>query len=225
MMRMRPAFWTLSFSFALSLFVIAGTAGAADSQDHLMSGGKFAQEKKYQEAAREFETAVQQDPKNAEANLLLGLTLANTGDLEGAVKYSLAAVQLKPSYSGYNNLGLIYANQGKFDKAVEAFKSAADINPSSYQAWYRLGQVYAQSLAFDKAREAYAKAIAINPNFAPAYQGLGSASFWSGDTEGATAQVAKLKELKLAGKAEELDLWIKDKEAKKKKSSEKAAKA
>ena len=221
-MRSLPAI--LSFFYLSGLIILTGNAGAADIQDHLMSGGKFAQDKKYQEAVREFQTAVQIDPKNAEANLLLGLTLANTGDLEGAVQYSLAAVQLKPSYSGYNNLGLIYANQGKYDKAVDAFKNAVSINPRSYEAWYRLGQVYAQSLDFQKAQEAYEKTIELNPNAAGAYQGLGSAYYWSGNTEAAYAQVAKMQELKLAGKAEELDRWIKDKESKKKRSTEKTAK-
>ena len=209
----------------LSLLAFAGTAGASEVEDHLLSGSKFAREKNYKEAAREYENAVRIDPQNPDANLLLGLTLANTGDLDNAVRYSLASVQLKPSYSGYYNLGLIYANQGKYDPAIEAYQQAVALNDKSYQAWHQLGLVYSTSLKFDKAIEAYNKVIEINPNFASAYQGLGSAYFWSGNIEAAYAQVAKLKELKLGGKAEELERWLKDKEAKKKKSTEKAAKA
>ncbi len=197
---------------------------AADISDHIQSGNKFAQDKKYQEAVREYETAVRLDPKNADANLLLGLTLANTGDLERAVQYSAAAVQLKPTYAGYYNLGLIYANQGKFDQAVEAYEKAVQLNPKSYQTWYQLGLVYAAALKFDKAIEAYQKVLELNPKFPAAYQGLGGAYFWSGNTEAAYEQVAKLKELKMTSKAQELEHWIKDKEAKKKKSAEKAGK-
>ena len=209
----------------LSLLAFTGTAGAGEIEDHLLSGSKFAGEKNYKEAAREYENAVRIDPQNPDANLLLGLTLANTGDLDNAVRYSLASVQLKPSYSGYYNLGLIYANQGKYDLAVDAYEHAVVLNGKSYQAWHQLGLVYSTSLKFDKAVEAYNKVVELNPNFASAYQGLGSAYFWSGNTEAAYAQVAKLKELKLGGKAEELERWIKDKEAKKKKSTDKAAKA
>ena len=203
----------------LGIFLFAGIVGAADVEDHIMSGSKFAQEKKYQEATREYETAVNLDPKNADANLLLGLTLANTGDLDRATKYSTIAVQIKPSYAGYNNLGLIYANQSKYDEAIDAFKNAIKINPKSYQAWYQLGQVYAQALNFDKALEAYNKVIEFNPKLPSAYQGLGSSYFWSGNTAAAYEQVAKLKALKMNGKAQELEAWLKDKEAKKKKSA------
>lgn len=209
--------------FLLSFLVLAGGAQAAEVEDHMLSGSKFARDKKYQEAVREYETAVSLDPKNADANLLLGLTLANTGDLERAVQYSLAAVQIKPSYSGYYNLGLIYANQGKYDLAVSAYENAVKLNPKSYQAWHQLGLVYAAALKFDKAIEAYTHVVELNPQFAPAYQGLGSAYYWAGDAPSASKQVEKLKELKLAGKAEELDRWIKDKEAKKAKAAPKAA--
>jgi len=211
------------FFLFFSLFLFAHTAEAGTIEDHILSGNKFVQDKKYQEAIREYETVIKIDPQNPEANLLLGLTLANTGDLDRAVKYSTTAVQLKPTYAGYYNLGLIYANQGKYDLAVEAYEKASEINPKSYQTWYQLGLVYAQSLKFDKAIEAYNKVIELNPKFASAYQGLGGAYFWLGETESAYAQVAKLKELKLTGKAEELERWIKDKESKKKKSAEKAA--
>ena len=210
-------------SLSLSFLTLSSFCAAAEIDDHLMSGSKFAGEKKYQEAVREYETAVNLDPKNADANLLLGLALANTGDLDRAVQYSLAAAALKPSYSAYYNLGLIYANQGKYDLAVDAYENAVKLNPQSYQAWHQLGLVYAAALKFDKAIEAYNKVIALNPKFAAAYQGLGSASYWSGDTPGAYAQVARMKELKMAGKADELERWIKDKEAKKAKSAPKAA--
>ncbi len=207
------------------LLVFSGAAFAAEVEDHLLSGSQFAKEKKYKEAAREYETAVKIDPQNADANLLLGLTLANTGDLDGALKYSQASVAIKPSYSGYYNLGLIHANQGHFDLAIEAYRKAVELNDKSYQAWHQLGLVYSAALQFDKAVEAFTKVVSINPKFGLAYQGLGSAYFWSGDTAAAYGQVAKLRELELGAKADELERWLKDKEAKKNKSAQKAAKA
>ena len=208
-------FATLSLVSFLGLLVFSGGAVAAEIQDHILSGSKFAQNKNYEDAIREFKTAVQIDPKNADANLLLGLTLANTGDLEGAVQYSLAAVELRPTYSGYYNLGLIYANQGKYELAVNAYENTVKLNPKSYQAWHQLGLVYSAALKFEKAVEAYNEAIKLNSKLAVAYQGLGSAYYWSGNTEASYVQVSKLKELQLVSKAEELERWIKDKEAKK----------
>jgi Flp pilus assembly protein TadD len=209
----------------LAMMALLPTAlHAAEVKDHLASGSKFAQEKKYQEAAREFRTAVQIAPDNPEANLLLGLTLANTKELDEAVQYSSKAVQLKPSYAGFYNLGLIYANQEKFDKAVEAFEKAVGLSPRSYQAWHQLGKVYATDLKFEKAIEAYGKVIELNPKFADAYQGMGSAYYWNNDKASADAQVARLRELKYQAKADQLERWIKDKETKKGKAVKTAAK-
>jgi tetratricopeptide (TPR) repeat protein len=205
--------------FALSL---ASVSFAAEVEDHMMAGSKFAQEKKYQDAAREFGIAVGLAPENADANLLLGLSLANAGDLDGAIAATLKAVQLRPNYTGYYNLGIVYSNQGKYDKAVEAYGQAVKANPQSFQAWHQLGKVHAITLDFPKAAEAYQKAAELNPKFADAYQGLASAQYWSGNVEAAQRQVATLKSLGFDGKASELERWIKDKEAKKKKSAKKA---
>ena len=67
--------------------------------------------------------------------------------------------------------------------------------------------------------EAFQKAVSNNPKFPEAYQGLGSAHYWSGNLTAALQQVDELSKLKFDAKAAELERWIKDKEAKKKKSS------
>jgi tetratricopeptide (TPR) repeat protein len=210
-----------SFDFAamtacfLCLSLTTVHAAPVDITDHLMSGNKLVQEKHYKEAAREYETAVQLDPQNADANLLLGLTLTNTGDLERAVQYTQASIKIRPSYSAYYNLGLIYANKSRYQDAMAAYQNALKLNPSSYLGWYQLGLVYSTDLQFTKAIEAYQKVIELNPKFAQAYHGLGSAYYWNGDLASAMAQVGKLKKLKLAARSEELAKWIKNKELKK----------
>ena len=201
--------------------LLSRAAQASDLQDHLLSGSKFSQEKKYKEAIREYEIAVKLDPKSAEANQLLGLTLTVDGDLDRALQYTAEAVKLNPSYSTYYNLGLIYARQEKYPQAESAYESALGLNPKSYQAWHQLGKVYATDLKFDKAIEAYGKVIELNPHFPEAYQGLGSSYYWNGNLESSLAQVQKLQDLQLNGRADELDGWIKDKEVKKKRSAEK----
>lgn len=218
------------FSFLISeicvlLALASGSmAFAAELEDHIFSGTKFAQEKKYKEAAREFETAVSLSPNNAQANLLAGLSLANTGEFDKAIRYSSKAVELEPNYAGHYNLGLIYSNQGIYDKAVQAYEQAVKINPKSYQTWHQLGKVYATTLDFNKAIEAYQKAVELNSKFPDAYQGLGSAHYWSGNLTAALQQVGELNKLKFEAKASELERWIKDKESKKKKAAKRAGK-
>ncbi len=200
---------------------MASSASAAEVKDHLLSGSKFVQEKKFKEAAREFETAVSLAPDNAEANRLLGLSLAQTGDLDRAAEYTVKAAQLKPGYGEYYLLGLIYSNQAKYDRSAEAYEQALKLNPKSYEAWHQLGKVHATTLHFDKAVEAYQKAAELNSKFPDAFQGLGSAFYWSGNLTGALQQVDALNKLGFEEKAAELERWIKDKESKKKKNAKK----
>jgi len=209
----------------LCLLGIAPMLSAAELDDHLFSGSKFAQDKKYKEAVREFEVAVNIDPKSANANRLLALTLAKTGELEKAVGYALKAVQLEPNYPTYYVLGLLYSNQGQFDKATEAYEQALKLNAKSYEVWHQLGKVYSTTLHFDKAAEAYKKAVELNPKFPDAYQGLASALYWSEDLTGALQQVDALNKLGFTEQATELKRWIKDKESKKKKSGKKVPSA
>lgn len=206
----------------ITALLVATTAWATTVDEQLFSGAKFIEQKKYKEAVREFEVAVALEPDNARANLLLGLTLANTGELERATKFSLKAVQLESSYSGYYNLALIYSNQEKYDQAVDAYNEALKLTPKSYQAWHQLGKVHATMLNFDKAVESYQKAALLNPKFPDAYQGLGSAFYWSGNLTGSLQQVDELNRLGFSEKAAELEGWIKDKEIKKKKAAAKA---
>ena len=192
------------------------------AQDHMLSGSQFVKDKKFKEAAREFQTAISLAPDNAEANRLLGLSLAQTGELDKAAEYSVKAAQLKPNYGTYYLLGLIYSNQAKYDKSAEAYGQALALSPKSYEAWHQLGKVHATTLNFDKAVEAYGKAATLNPKFPDAYQGLGSAYYWLGDLTKALQQVDQLNKLGFAEKADELERWLKDKETKKKKSAKKA---
>ena len=193
----------------------------AQTQDHMLSGSQFVKGKKFKEAVREFQIATGLAPDNAEANRLLGLSLAQTGDLDKAAEYSLKAAQLKPNYGTYYLLGLIYANQSKYDRSVEAYEQALKLNPKSYEAWHQLAKVHTTMVRFDKAVEAYQKATELNPKFPDAFQGLGSAYYWSENLTAALQQVDALNKLGFADKAAELERWIKDKEAKKKKSIKK----
>lgn len=210
-------------TLSLAALTLGACAWAATVEDYMLSGSKHIQDKKYKEAVRDFETAVQLAPDNADANRLLGLSLAKLGDLDRAAQYSEDAARLKPNYAVYYILGLIYANQAKYDKAETAYVKAIEQNPKSYEAWHQLGKVHATTLAFDKAIEAYNKAVSLNPKFPDAYQGLASAKYWSSDLTGALQQVDELNKLGFKDKAAELDRWLQDKEAKKKKAEKKAS--
>ncbi len=191
-------------------------ASAGEFEDCIARAAEHVQSRQYDKAVEEYKKALKINPKSSKANLLLGLTYANTGDHAKSIEFTKASLRIEPSYAGHHNLGLIYANKGEYAKAIESYREALKLNPESYRAWYQLGLVYATDLKFTDAIASYEKVLELNPAFTDAYLGLGSAYYWSGNSEKALEQAERLKELKADDKAKALKSWIKNTDAKKK---------
>lgn len=200
---------------ALFLLILGSLASfspawSGEYEDSILKGNEYAQKKHFDKAIVEYKKAYAAKPTDQKVNLLLALTYATLGELDEALKFTQAAIDIEPSYSGYNNAGLIYANKGDYPKAAEAYKKALEYSPQSFKTWYHLGLVYASDLKFQEAIESYEKVLKLNPKYTDAFLGLGSAYYWSGDREGAMEQVRKLKLAKDKLKAQALEDWIKN---------------
>ena len=61
--------------------------------------------------------------------------LGGQGDVQGAIANYGEAIRLKPDFvEAYNNLGVIYFNQGQIPKALDAFSGALRIDPDNADA-------------------------------------------------------------------------------------------
>lgn len=82
------------------------------------------------------------------------------------------AVLLNPqSSSAHDNLGVIYAQTGEFNKAIRRFEKALALNPKSADVYYNLGLVYKQKGKLHKMKENFNKAIELNPAYKNKIQG------------------------------------------------------
>ena len=72
-----------------------------------------------------------------------------------------------------NNLGNMYADQGKQEEAIAAYKKAIELDPNYAYPYNGLGIVYADQGKQEAAIAAYKKAIELDPNYAPPYNGPG----------------------------------------------------
>ncbi len=73
-----------------------------------------------------------QDSKNEDARLELGRMLYDAGDVEGALKETQQLLADHPNQvDGLYNLGAIYANQNRLDKAREYWAKAVAAAPTS----------------------------------------------------------------------------------------------
>ncbi len=213
---------TLAIAFVL--WVPSTSFAAPTAEDRITKAAQYVQSQDYKKAVKEYEAAVAAEPMNAKAHLLLGLALANVGDLDRAKAETLASVKIEPSAAGYSNLGLIHANRGELPEANEAFEKSLALNNKSYRTWYQYGQIQNSTGKFDKAIEAYLKATQLNSRFSEAYLGLGSAYYWSGKRDEALKQADSLDKIEKS-KAEALREWISKMDAKKNAAAPPAAAA
>ena len=93
-------------------------------------------------------------PKDAQARFLKGLILTEQGKTNDAIKIFSALTEDYPELpEPYNNLAVLYASQGQYDKAKLSLEMAIRTHPSYATAHENLGDIYAKmaSQAYDRA--------------------------------------------------------------------------
>ena len=108
------------------------------------------------------------------ANLNAAVLLDYKKDSLAEVYYK-RALRVKPDnlVTEYS-LAMFYQRQGKFEKALETYKSVTSKHPSHSQSYYNEGYIYlTEYLDFDKAAGMFNKAIEIEPDFTEAVYNLG----------------------------------------------------
>lgn len=139
----------------VSLFAAAHAAspGVSEAQA-LMGQGQFEQ------ALARLDRHLSSAPQDAEARFTRGLVLVRLNRNDDAAR---AFTELTRDYpqlpEPYNNLAVIYAQQGEYDKAREALEAALATHPSYPVAHENLGDIYAALSA-----AAYNRALSLDSN-------------------------------------------------------------
>lgn len=93
-------------------------------------------------------------PQNAQARFLKGLILTQQAKTAEAIKVFTALTEDYPELpEPYNNLAVLYAGQGQYEKARQELEMAIRTHPSYATAHENLGDIYAKmaSQAYDRA--------------------------------------------------------------------------
>jgi serine/threonine-protein kinase len=132
----------------------------------------------YQEAAREFEQAAENEPTNDDAFRGLADAYEHLGKLEAAEKTYRQAIELRPHYwAGHNWLGVFYYRQGRFREAAETFNQVVALAPDSSRGYSNLGAAYVEEGRYPDAITALERSNAIRPSDY-GYTNLGNAYFF-----------------------------------------------
>ena len=122
---------------------------------------------KYIDALGEAEIALQYDPNNANARVLLATLLYYAGRPEIGVERIRDAMSINPHhpYNYHFHLGQAYFVLRKYREAEEAFLKGLASNPSSERLRVWLAATYAQSGEIENARWEAEQVLLSNPGF------------------------------------------------------------
>ncbi len=119
--------------------------GDAVASNYVNQGIAAYKERKFTEAAGNFQLAAGRNPKDVKAQHYLGLASARAGDMRTAVKAIEAAVGIEPHNGGLlKDAGSIFRQAGLLLKAEKAYQEALRWDPSAGDARKALEEVRVQ---------------------------------------------------------------------------------
>ncbi len=131
--------------------IVAGTAVRADD---IQDASQMLRSGQHQQALERVNKILAAKPRDAQARFLKGLILTEQGNTKEAIPIFQKLTEDYPDLpEPYNNLAVIYAAQGQYDKARASLEQSIRTHPSYATAYENLGDVYSKlaSQAYDKA--------------------------------------------------------------------------
>lgn len=131
------------------LFSAQAQSNDLDEVNQLLKSGKQAQ------ALAKVEQSLSSKPRDAQMRFLKGVIQTEMGKPSDAISTFTKLIDDYPELpEPYNNLAVLHASQGQYDKARAALEMAIRTNPSYSTAHENLGDIYA-----NLASQAYTKAL------------------------------------------------------------------
>jgi tetratricopeptide (TPR) repeat protein len=141
-----------AIALLLAGLMFAALAGAQN--DDYVEAGKLFRGGQQTQALERVDNFLKQNPKDARGRFLKGLILTEQGKAADAIKIFTGLTEDYPELpEPYNNLAVLHASQGQYDKARVALEMSIRTHPSYATAHENLGDIYAKmaSQAYDKA--------------------------------------------------------------------------
>lgn len=163
--------FTLILLALLPALAFANTDGMQDASQLFRQG-------RHANALARIDAYLAANPKDAQGRFLKGLILTELNRYQEAIKvFSDLTADYPQLPEPYNNLAVLYAAQGQYERAKQSLEQAIRTHPSYATAHENLGDIYAKmaSLAYDKALQldqsnvsAQTKLALIRDLFSPA---------------------------------------------------------
>jgi tetratricopeptide (TPR) repeat protein len=138
---------------AVLLFALAFSASPLRA-DELQDINGLVKQGQHAKALERINQYLSQKPKDAKGRFIKGLILAEQNKVAEAIEVFTALARDYPELpEPYNNLAVLYAAQGQYEKARQQLEMSIRTHPSYATAYENLGDVYTKlaSQAYDKA--------------------------------------------------------------------------
>jgi len=130
-----------------------------DWSGHYELGVFYYRQRRYADAAGEFERVLEITPDNALAHATLGGMLQLLGKDAAAETHLKRSLDLQPSYIAYTNLGALYYRERRWEESVAMTRQALALNSNDWSAWLNLGLGYEWLNNEAAARDAFDKEL------------------------------------------------------------------
>ncbi len=180
-----------------------GTLGAAERREspadtYVQLAAEYLRIGNYAAALSKAKKAVQKDPRNANAYLVLGLVYEKLGEPKNALDVYRRGVNVdgRDPYL-LNAYGVLLCEQNQYQQSQRMFDRALS-NPLYDTPWVALtnaGHCALRAGEKDKATHYLLKALQANPKYAPALENMAQISYDQGKYLSARAYVERFREV------------------------------
>jgi protein O-mannosyl-transferase len=168
-------------------FKLAGISGALILA--LLSTLSWRQSQVWHDSERLWRHALAIDRRTSFAHNLLGLALAERGEIQQAIEHFRDALRVDPAFAeAHNNLGYFLARQGSRDEAIAQFRQAILIKPAFADAHNNLGNALANRGQFNEAIQHLRRAQQLSPDKSAVFYNLARVLAQVGKMEEAIVQ-------------------------------------
>lgn len=148
------------FNLPSALLIGALLSGASFAlyADEFQDANQLFRQGKHSQAMSKVNNYLASKPKDAQGRFLKGLIYTEQDQIPEAIKIFSDLTQDYPELpEPYNNLAVLYASQGQYEKAKSALEMAIRTHPSYATAHENLGDIYAKM-----ASQAYNRALQLD---------------------------------------------------------------
>lgn len=132
--------------------------------DHIERGSLLYDTRRFKLAEEEFRLALVQQPTDAYAHGMLGLTLAAQGRFDEAIKETKECITLEPD-NAWNHyaISFVYYHWGRYKEALAGIEEAIRLNPHSATYFGMAAEIYLMRDDWKKALELAELGLEVSP--------------------------------------------------------------